>query len=86
MAFHANNDSRKSELAFFGRVDTQGSGIINFVVQKGQSAYSIFKTLYADWPYWVHNWFPDLATQDVQLLLIEGYYSNQVPYNNKLPA
>jgi hypothetical protein len=37
-------------------------------VQIGQSAYSIFKMLYAELPYWSQNLFPDLATQDVQLL------------------
>jgi hypothetical protein len=38
---------------------------ISFVSNKGQSAYSLFKTLYADWPIWTQMRFPDLATQDV---------------------
>jgi hypothetical protein len=47
------------------------SGSVYFIcVQKGQSAYSLFKTLYDDWPYWTQMIFPDLATQDVQLLPI----------------
>ncbi len=51
----------------------------------GQSAYSLIKTLYADWPYLIQNWFPDLETQDVQLLHLKinltGSYEFARTYN-----
>ncbi len=56
-------------------------------VQKGQSAYSLFKTLYADWPFWTQMRFPD----DVQLLhwciavficLVKSRPNNTIVYRN----
>jgi hypothetical protein len=39
--------------------------IVSNCVQIGQSAYSVLKRPYADWPVWTQMRFPDLATQDV---------------------